>query len=464
MKTAINKNTNQASSSHWSYVCDKMRAEFGEATYKSWLSHLILDEVSGSEIKLKAPTRFIKEWIASNYSNKILATWKEFDQNVKTISITVKKGLKKRDTSAGGVLAKNDRKTATITNLDRSEELSSPLDNRFTFDNFVVDKSNKLAFASSKAVAENKKILQGSNPLFLYGGVGVGKTHLMHAIALSIRENTPERKVVYLSAEKFMYQFIRSLRENSVISFKENFRSVDVFMIDDVQFICGKESTQEEFFHTVNALMDMKKQVVISGDRSPADLDGLKERVRSRLGGGLVVDISTSDFDLRLGVLRSKIKQINGVDVPEQVLEFIAGKIRSNIRELEGALNKVIAHATLMGEVVTLGNTKSILSDLLRANDKSLTISEIQKKVVRHFGIKLSDMSSAKRARNIARPRQLAMYLCKTMTSRSLSEIGRKFGGKDHTTVMHAVKRVDELRKNDEEFSSDINEIIASLS
>jgi chromosomal replication initiator protein len=261
--------------------------------------------------------------------------------------------------------------------------------------------------------------------------------------------------VIYLSAEKFMYQFIRALRHKNTMAFKEQFRSVDVLMIDDVQFISGKDSTQEEFFHTFNALVDQNRQVIISADKSPSDLEGLEERMRSRLGWGLVADIHPTTYELRLGILQAKA-EILKADIPSKVLEFLAHKIISNVRELEGALNRIVAHATLVGRPVTIETTQDVLHDLLRANDRRVTIEEIQKRVAEHFNIKISDMHSARRARAVARPRQVAMYLAKQLTSRSLPEIGRKFGGRDHTTVMHAVRKIEELRSLDSSFSEDV--------
>jgi len=328
----------------------------------------------------------------------------------------------------------------------------------------VVGKPNELAFAAAKRVAELNEL--PFNPLFIYGGVGLGKTHLMHAIAWEIQRQDPTRKVVYLSAEKFMYQFIRvrALRFKDTMRFKELFRSVDVLMVDDVQFIGGKDSTQEEFFHTFNTLIDRGSQIVISSDRSPAELSGLEERIRSRLGWGLVVDVHPSTYELRLGILQSKAEGLAAqVTVPDRVLEFLAHRITSNIRELEGALNRIVAQATLVGRAITLEMAQEVLQDLLRAHERRITIEEIQKRVAEHFGIKLSDMHSARRARVVARPRQVAMYLAKQLTPRSLPEIGRRFGGRDHTTVMHAIKKIEELRAQDSIMSEDIEKLRRQL-
>jgi chromosomal replication initiator protein len=343
---------------------------------------------------------------------------------------------------------------------DPLAEISAPLDARCTFDAFVVGKPNEFAFAAAKRVAESAA--PPFNPLFLYGGVGLGKTHLMHAVAWQIRRTRPDKRVVYLSAEKFMYQFIKALREHDTMSFKELFRSVDVLMVDDVQFISGKDSTQEEFFHTFNTLVDRGRQIIISADRSPSDLAGMEERIRSRLGWGLVADIHPTTYELRLGILQQKAQDVEG-GVPQGVLEFLATRITSNVRELEGSLNKIVAQAQLVGRPVTVEMAQATLADLLRANDKRVTIEEIQRKVAEHYGIKLADMHSARRARVVARPRQVAMYLAKQLTPRSLPEIGRKFGGRDHTTVMHAVRKIEELTAQDPTLATDLEHLKRGL-
>ena len=284
----------------------------------------------------------------------------------------------------------------------------------------------------------------------------------MHAIAHAIEEQSPEKTVMYLSAEKFMYQFVKALRSDSTMMFKEKFRSVDVLMIDDIQFIAGKEATQEEFFHTFNALVDQNKQIIISADKAPSDLSGLDERLRSRLAWGLVADIHPTTYDLRLGILQTKRAQL-GADVPDSVLEFLALKVTSNIRELEGALNRIVAHADVTKAEVTLESTQEVLQDLLRAHDRRITIDEIQRKVAEHYNLRMADMHSARRARNVARPRQVAMYLAKQLTARSLPEIGRKFGGRDHTTVMHAVRKVEELIEEDAQIAQDVDVVRRAL-
>ncbi len=434
----------------------------------------------------------MRDWVASNYAERLRALWSEEDPNIGGIEIVVQPparptpkpgtgaqlvgGASGSTTETRGDAQLNGAATGKPCEATTSapagmtppapslraeaasesamrDGISAPLDPRFTFDNFVVGKPNELAYAAARRVAEAP--IAPFNPLFLYGGVGLGKTHLMHAIGLHIKKQSPERRIIYLSAEKFMYQFVRALRTKDTMAFKEQFRSVDVLMIDDVQFIGGREATQEEFFHTFNALVDQNRQVIISADKSPSDLEGVEERMRSRLGWGLVADIHPTTYELRLGILQAKAEQ-SSADIPVKVLEFLAHKITSNVRELEGALNRIMAHATLVGRPITLETTQEVLHDLLRANDRRVTIEEIQKRVSAHFNVRIADMHSARRARAVARPRQVAMYLSKQLTSRSLPEIGRKFGGRDHTTVMHAVRKVEELKATDSSFAEDV--------
>ncbi|MFC7332407.1 chromosomal replication initiator protein DnaA [Rhodocista pekingensis] len=493
----------------WAKVRGRLKDEVGETAYRSWLKPLTVGDFDGGQVRIMVPTRFMRDWIRTHYADRIRALWSGENPGVQSVEIVVatsqksesqKPGPQKAgaDTSAlpdSGIAASGSRASGTpaaarpraaaraggeampdgaataaatlapayaeaepapaaaLAASEEREDLSAPLDPRFTFENFVVGKPNELAFAAARRVADASAVT--FNPLFLYGGVGLGKTHLMHAIAWHIRRKDPSRRVIYLSAEKFMYQFIRALRFKDTMAFKEQFRSVDVLMIDDVQFISGKDSTQEEFFHTFNALVDQNRQVIISADKSPSDLEGMEERLRSRLGWGLVADIHPTTYELRLGILQQKADQM-GAKIPQKVLEFLAHKITSNVRELEGALNRIVAHAELVGRAITLESTQEVLHDLLRASNRRVTIEEIQKKVAEHFNIRLSDMSSARRARAVARPRQVAMYLAKQLTQRSLPEIGRKFGDRDHTTVMHAVRKVEELCGTDPAFAEDV--------
>lgn len=445
----------------WEQIRKTLRSEFGEAIFKSWLQSLYLSEIKDGNVYIAAPTRFIRDWVVSHYADRIKTLWKNVNPSVATIEIIIKQAHSappSLDTQASSP-TESPRAFDESPIMDddagiNRDVLGAALDPRFTFDNFVVGKPNELAYAAALRVAESKTVQ--FNPLFLYGGVGLGKTHLMHAIAWHIKKYHPKRRVIYLSAEKFMYQFIRALRFKDTVSFKEQFRSVDVLMIDDVQFISGKDTTQEEFFHTFNALVDQNHQIIISADKSPSDLEGMEDRLKSRLGWGLVADIHPTTYELRLGILQAKAETLN-IAIPKDVMEFLARKISSNIRELEGALNRIIAHATLVGREISLETTHEVLRDLLKANDRRITIEDIQKRVAEYYGIKISDMQSARRSQNVARPRQVAMYLAKALTSRSLPEIGRKFGGRDHTTVLHAVRKVEEVRTQDREFSDDLD-------
>lgn len=441
----------------WDRVRGQLRDEFGEAAFKSWLNPLTLSEVSEGHVRIGVPTRFLRDWVATHYGERIRALWAKEDASVTGIDIVVlSPGSSTSDAAPTATIIKKAAPQplpAVTPDSAANDDIGAPLDPRYTFDNFVVGRPNEFAYAAARRVAEAGTV--PFNPLFLYGGVGLGKTHLMHAVAWHIRDRNPRRSVLYLSAEKFMYRFVRALRYQDTMAFKEQFRSVDVLMIDDVQFIGGKESTQEEFFHTFNSLVDQGRQIIVSADKSPSDLQGMEERLRSRLGCGLVADIHATSYELRLGIIESKVEQMNVV-VPRKVAEFLAHKITSNVRELEGALNRVIAHAQLVGRDITLETTQEVLHDLLRANDRRISIEEIQKRVAEYFNIRVADMHSARRARQVARPRQVAMYLSKQLTTRSLPEIGRKFGGRDHTTVMHAVKKIEELRASDASFAEDI--------
>ena len=443
----------------WLNFKKKLKKDIGDTAYKNWLKQLEFLSFESETLSLSVPTKFLRDWIVNHYSDKIKIHSQKFNKNIKILKIVVKPvGGRILHGTARTVKPDQNKfnQTYDIRNnqyVNSSEEFGAPLDPRFDFENFVVGKPNELAFAAAQRVAEADKV--SFNPLFLYGGVGLGKTHLMHAIGWEIKNKSPDRKVVYLSAEKFMYQFVRALRYKDTSAFKEQFRSIDVLMIDDVQFISGKDNTQEEFFHTFNALVEQNRQIVISADQSPSDLDGVQERLKSRLGCGLVADIHPTTYELRLGILMEKAKK-RGVEIPPKVLEFLSHRIISNVREMEGALNRLVAHATLVGTTITVETAQEVLQDLIRTNNKRITIEEIQKKVAEHYNIRLTDMHSSRRSRSVARPRQVAMYLAKSITSRSLPEIGRKFGGRDHTTVMHAVKKIEELKVQDPNFHEDI--------
>ena len=443
----------------WARVRARLQAEVGEVEYRTWLKQVALAGVDGDEVTVILPTRFLRDWVNKEYGELITAFWQAENPAIRHVDIRTQPSR-----SAAPNLAEPEPASpvanapaATASAVAPRSELVAPLDQRFTFDTFVVGKPNEFAYACARRVAESPAT-PGFNPLFLYGGVGLGKTHLMHAIAWELstkRTGAAPVSVAYMSAEKFMYRFINALRSQSTLEFKNELRSVDVLMIDDLQFLIGKDNTQEEFFHTFNALVDAGKQIVISADKSPSDLSGLEDRLRTRLGCGMVADLHATTFELRISILEAKASRA-GVDVPGKVLEFLARKITSNVRELEGALNRLVAHANLFDRQLTMETAHEVLHDVLKAYDRKVTIQEIQKRVADHYNIRVAEMSSARRARNIARPRQVAMYLAKQLTSKSLPDIGRHFGDRDHTTVMHAVSRVTELMAQDAAFAEDV--------
>ncbi|MBP9828871.1 MAG: chromosomal replication initiator protein DnaA [Proteobacteria bacterium] len=448
----------------WNMVKELVAADIGANHAKSWINPLDLLGLEGMTLVLGSPNTFAKDWIENHYLDALVKAWKQVNVIIQEVKIVIAEPQVTVANTNSVATAPQIKVVEAFDSFEKDEPGSSytgaPLDNRFTFENFVVGKPNELAYAAALRVAESST--PQFNPLFLYGGVGLGKTHLMHAIAWKIRQCHPNRKVIYLSAEKFMYQFVRALRYKDMVSFKDQFRAVDVLMIDDVQFISGKDTTQEEFFHTFNALVDKNHQVIVSADKSPSDLENMEERLKSRLGWGLVADIHPTTYELRLGILQAKAAALNTV-MPKEVLEFLAFKITSNIRELEGALNRILAHSSLVGRSISLDTTQEVLRDLLRSNDQRLTVEEIQRKVAEYFNIKMSDMVSNRRMQNIARPRQVAMFIAKQLTSKSLPEIGRKFGGRDHTTILHAVRKVQELCADDFDFANDVEILKRSL-
>jgi len=432
----------------WPKITSELKKSLDKDTFQNWIKPIYFESLIDTSLTLSVPTRFLRDWIIKNYASVIKKAYMDQGHSIDKLAILVKENNNR--IIPGTEIIYEDKDDDEDTYYD---DISAPLDPKFTFDNFIVGKPNELAYAAAQRVAQSEVV--SFNPLFLYGGVGLGKTHLMHAVAWNIKKRNPKKNVVYLTAEKFMYQFIKALRFKNIMSFKEQFRSVDVLMIDDVQFIIGKDNTQEEFFHTFNTLIDKKRQIIISADKSPADLDGLEERLKSRLGWGLVADIHPLTYELRLGILQAKAEQ-KSLNLKQEVMEFLANKITNNVREMEGALNRLAVHASIQDSEISVDLVKDVLKDLLRTNSRKITIDEIQKKVVEHYNIKLSDMHSPRRSRSVARPRQVAMYLAKSITTRSLPEIGRKFGGRDHTTVIHAIKTIEEIMVNDPNLAEDI--------
>ena len=442
----------------WTKLKISLKKSVGENSFNNWLSPINFSHVEEDMAVLTVPTNFLGNYVSQNFGELITGQISSKNNKISRIRFEV-------DTSSNS-LAVSQPSAVAHTNISKENELTgAQLDKRFTFDAFVVGKPNELAHAAARRVAEGGIV--SFNPLFLYGGVGLGKTHLMHAIAWELQNRRPDLNVLYLSAEQFMYRFVQALRERKMMDFKQLFRSVDVLMVDDVQFIAGKGSTQEEFFHTFNALVDQNKQIIISGDRAPGEIKDLEDRIKSRLQSGLVVDLHPTDYELRLGILQSKVErqkqQYPELSIDNNVLEFLALRISTNVRVLEGALTRLFAFASLIGRHITLEVAQDCLADVLRASERKITVEEIQRKVSEHYNIRLSDMIGPKRLRTYARPRQIAMFLSKQLTSRSLPEIGRRFGGRDHTTVMHGVRRIEELRTQDGQIAEDLEMLRRAL-
>jgi chromosomal replication initiator protein len=446
--------TNEA----WGKLREDLIKRIGRNNYTTWIEPIRLAELRGPLARFEVPTSFFGDWVARNFSDHILKHLNDTGQEVSRLEFFVPSAHAAAPRSMAAPVKARPKLSQRRPGSD-DDLPGAALDARFTFDSFVVGKPNELAHAAARRVAEGGPVT--FNPLFLYGGVGLGKTHLMHAIAHELSARQPDLRVLYLSAEQFMYRFVQALRDKQIMDFKEIFRSVDVLMVDDVQFIAGKDSTQEEFFHTFNALVDQNKQIVISADRAPGEIKDLEDRIKSRLQCGLVVDLHPTDYELRLGILQQKAEfyrqQYPGLQIAQGVLDFLAHRITTNVRVLEGALTRLFAFASLVGREITLELAQDCLADILRASDRKLTIEEIQRKVAEHYNIRLSDMIGPKRPRNIARPRQVAMYLAKQLTPRSLPEIGRRFGGRDHTTIMHGVKKIEELMATDSQLNDDLN-------
>ena len=439
----------------WGQVREALMQRVGRNNYVTWIEPLRLDRLKNGVAHFEVPTTFFGDWVQRNYADHIRSQLVNAGADVHRIEFSV---ASPQAHSAGASAAPKPARIARARAQQDEDLPGAPLDARFTFDSFVVGKPNELAHAAARRVAEGGPVT--FNPLFLYGGVGLGKTHLMHAIAHELQARRPDLRVLYLSAEQFMYRFVQALRDKQIMDFKSLFRSVDVLMVDDVQFIAGKDSTQEEFFHTFNALVDQNKQIVISADRAPGEIKDLEDRIKSRLQCGLVVDLHPTDYELRLGILQQKVEvyrnQYRGLQITPGVLEFLAHRITTNVRVLEGALTRLFAFASLVGREITLDLAQDCLADILRASDRKLTIEEIQRKVAEHYNIRLADMIGPKRLRTIARPRQVAMYLAKQLTARSLPEIGRRFGGRDHTTIMHGVRKIEELMAMDSQLADDL--------
>jgi chromosomal replication initiator protein len=446
----------------WELIRSGLRRDCGARTFDGWLRPIALGGFCplAGQVQLELPSQFMADWVRTHFADRLALAWKTALPMVREVQIRAGLGVEPLHTAASQGIPPAEPQPAAPP--EAADELyAGTLEPRYRFDAFVVGKANEVAFNAAQTLATAEAVV--FNPLFLHGGTGRGKTHLLHAIGHEFRTRRPGTKVVYMSAEKFMFGFVAALRANDTLSFKQQLRSADLLMIDDVQFIAGKESTQEEFFHTMNEIISAGRRLVISSDRAPQDLDGIEPRILSRLSWGLVADINQPDLELRYNILVRKMESMPDVGVPQDVLMFLAKRISSNVRELEGALNRIAAYAGLQKRAIDIEFVSEVLASTLRHHQRRISIDEIQTRVSDHFRIRKAEMTSARRAREVARPRQVAMYLAKMMTQRSLPEIGRRFGGRDHTTVIHAVRQIEKLRAQDAELDADIRLLTRQL-
>jgi chromosomal replication initiator protein len=443
----------------WEQIRTNLRRDCGARTFDGWLRPITLGEFDhdSATVTLELPSQFMADWVQTHFADRLSLAWRTLLPAVRQVAIR-----------AGGegvrAPALSEIPVAEPQPVPAAEQkglYAAQLEPRYRFECFVIGKANEVAFNAARTLASADKV--AFNPLFIHGGTGRGKTHLLHAIGHEFRARRPGAKIIYMSAEKFMVEFVAALRANETIQFKQQLRSADLLMIDDVQFIAGKESTQEEFFHTMNEIISAGRRLVISSDRAPQDLDGIEPRILSRLSWGLVADINQADLELRLNIIVKKLESLPDVQVPDDVVMFLAKRISSNVRELEGALNRIAAYAMMSGRKIDLEFVGEVLANILRAHQRRISIDEIQTRVSDHYRIRKAEMTSARRAREVARPRQVAMYLAKLMTPRSLPEIGRRFGGRDHTTVIHAVRQIEKLRAQDAELDADIRLLTRQL-
>ncbi len=455
MNNNLNQNLNQKTI-EWPNIQKDMKLKFGTDIYDSWLKKIDFVEEFKNYILISVSTRFIRDWIASRYLDQILQIVNSYNKQVNRIEISINDKYKTNNNEKERNLEITDK--PNITFIEDSFLKYNRIDPNKNFNNFILGSSNKLAFEASKKITED---LSHYNPLYLYGGVGMGKTHLLNAIGLKFKNN---KKIMFISAERFMYHFIKSIKSNEMVKFKDYFRNTDVLLIDDIQFMNGKEAMQEEFFHTFNALIDKGSQIVITADRAPNKLLRIQERIKSRFSGGLVVDIQNADYDLRYKIIKSKTNELmllngNSIKISDEILKFICSEIRSNVREVVGALNRIISFSRIYNKVPSLAETKIILKDLLNMSENKVTIDLIQTIVCKFFKISKNEMLSARRSRYLVRPRQTAIYLAKALTSKSLPEIGRSFSNRDHTTVIHSVKTIEKLKNEDKELSLNIDNL-----
>jgi len=457
-KNILNKNTENFTSTKldWSIIQAEMRNKLGNDVYESWLKKISFVEELKNYVLLSVSTRFIRDWITSRYLDQILQIIKIYKKDINRVELKINE---KKDENINQISQRE------ISSLNENGNVAfikdtylqyNTIDSNKKFENFIIGSSNKLAFEASKKITEN---ISRYNPLYIYGGVGMGKTHLLNAIGLSLKE---KNKVMFISAERFMYQFVKSIKSNEMVKFKEYFRNTDILLIDDIQFMNGKEAMQEEFFHTFNALIDKGSQIIISADRAPNKLSRIQERIKSRFSGGLVVDIQKSNYDLRHKIVKIKTEELNvfysnQINISDEIKKFISSEIKTSIRELVGAINRIVSFSRIYNKAPNISETKVILKDLLNLPENKVTIDLIQSTVCKFYKISKNEMLSSRRSRYLVRPRQTAIYLTKILTSKSLPEIGREFSNRDHTTIIHSVKTIEKLKKDDPELNNNID-------
>ena len=440
----------------WKLIQSELKVKLGIEVYESWIKKIDLCEEFNNYILLTVPTRFIRDWITSRYLDQILQTIRKHKKQIIRIEFKI---IEKKDNKSEKFNEFNQtNKTEKVSFIKDSHLQYSRIDPNKRFENFLTGSSNKIAFEASLKVSEN---ISYYNPLYIYGGVGLGKTHLLNSIGYEMSKN---KKVMFISAERFMYQFVKSIKSNDMVKFKEYFRNTDVLLIDDIQFMNGKEAMQEEFFHTFNALLDRDSQIVVSADRPPNKLSRIQERIKSRFSGGLVVDIQKPDFDLRRKIINHKIDELkalysNKLNITNEIQDFISNKITTNVRELVGAINRIVSFSRIYNKSPNLAETKIILKDLLNLTENNVTIDAIQTIVCKFFKISKNEMLSSRRSRYLVRPRQTAIYLTKILTTKSLPEIGREFSNRDHTTIIHSVKTIEKLKEKNSDMNENINKL-----
>ena len=439
----------------WALIQKDMKSKLGSDIYESWLRKIDFIEEMSNYILLSVSTRFIRDWITSRYLDQILQVVKIYKKNLTRIEFKIVE--KNTDNNVENNF-QSSKKNENISFIKDTYLQYNRIDSNKRFDNFITGSSNKLSYEASLKVSEN---ISHYNPLYIYGGVGMGKTHLLNAIGLSLKD---KNKVMFISAERFMYQFVKSIKSNDMVKFKEYFRNTDILLIDDIQFMNGKEAMQEEFFHTFNALLDKGSQVIISADRAPNKLSRIQDRIKSRFAGGLVVDIQKPDYELRSKIVKQKTEELNifysnQVNISDEIQKFISSEITTSIRELVGAINRVVSFSRIYNKVPNLSEIKVVLKDLLNLAENKVTIDLIQSTVCKFFKISKNEMLSSRRSRYLVRPRQIAIYLTKILTSKSLPEIGREFSNRDHTTIIHSVKTIEKLKENDPEMTNNINNL-----